>query len=248
MLASDFFLEGSMKLFCLRARRAFCLGSIAVAINVLTACGGDSGSSPSGNINGTAAIGAPLGGAAIQATCKNGSGTTTANAAGVYSVTFRFDGPCTLTATSGSVVIHSVAAGPGTYNLTPLTELLVAYLAAQLGTTVNGLLTGIQNNTSFQSALSNRTVLTNAEAAVAQIIKKLYGVNLSSTAFLSTAFVTGQPGIDADLDKFASMGAIDATGKPSTALLNAAIAAGAAAPIRGTGGNPTGGTGGTGAT
>jgi len=237
-----------MKLAQHSVSRMLRLGSAAIVINALTACGGGSGTSPSANINGTAAIGAPLAGATIQLTCKNGATTTTTNAAGAYSATFAFDAPCVLTGTGGGTVLHSFAAGSGTYNLTSLTELLVNYLAAQLGTTANGLLTGIASNTAFQSALANSTVILNAEAAVAQIIKNTYGITLSSSAFLTTAFVTGQPGPDADLDKLQSAGALSASGEPAATLLQKTITAGAANPIKSGGGGATGGTGGTGGT
>jgi hypothetical protein len=233
-----------MKLFDMPAIRVLRLGSIVMATSALFACGGGSGgSSPTATINGTAAIGSALANATVQITCKNGSGSTTTNSNGAFSATFAFDGPCVLTATQGSVVVQSLAAGAGTSNVTPLTTLLLSYIAAQLGTTLNGLLSGIQSNASFQSALSSSTVIANGETAVAQLVQENYGVTLSSSAFLTTSFVPGQPGPDADLDTLQSKGAIDSTGAPAPALTTAAATAGASAPITTGGGSPTGGTG-----
>jgi len=112
------------------------------------------------------------------------------------------------------------------------------------------LLAGITSNPSYQSALSNSTVIANAQAAVVTLIKNTYGITLSSSSFLTVSFTPGQPGADADLDTLQTAGAISANGQPAASLAAAAIAAGAAAPISGGGGGggATGGTGGTGGT
>ncbi|TDY16881.1 hypothetical protein B0G81_8010 [Paraburkholderia sp. BL6665CI2N2] len=240
-----------MKLPGITVVRGLRLGSIAIATSALVACGGGGGgSSPTATIKGTAAVGSPLANATIQMVCKNGSTNATTDGNGAFSATFAFDAPCVLTASGGTIVIHSLASGAGTYNLTSLTDLLLSYIAGQLGTTLNGLLTGIQNNPSFQGALSNSAVIANAETAVAKLVKADYGVTLSTSAFLTTPFVPGQPGPDADLDALQNAGAVSATtGSPVPALASAALAAGAKAPISGGGGkSPTGGTGGSGAT
>jgi hypothetical protein len=163
-----------MKLLNGATLRTLQFGSMVLATSALVACGG-SGDSPGATVSGTAAVGAAMANASIVLTCKNGSGSATANASGAYSATFNFDGPCAITASSSSTALHSFAVGAGTYNVTPLTELLLSYLAGQLGTTVSGLLSGIASNTTFQSALSNSTVVANAQAAVAQLIKTEYG-------------------------------------------------------------------------
>jgi hypothetical protein len=234
-----------MKLLDMTAIRLLQLGSVAMMTSALVACGGgsSSGSPPTGTIDGTAAIGAALANATVQMTCKNGSGSATTNSSGAYSATFAFDGPCFLTATSGSIVMNSMASGAGSYNVTPLTTLLLSYIAAQLGTTVSGLESGIQSNTSFQSALSSSTVVGNAETAVATLLQTSYGVTLSTSSLLTTSFVPGQPGLDADLDALQTAGEIDSTGTPASSLTTAAAAAGASAPITTSGSGPTGGTG-----
>jgi hypothetical protein len=239
-----------MKLLNGATLRTLQFGSMTLAISALVACGGgtNSGGSPVGTVSGTAAVGAALANASITLSCKNGSGSATANSNGAYTATFAFDGPCTITASAGAITIHSFAAGAGTFNVTPLTELLLDYIAGQLGTTVSGLLSGITSNASFQGALSNSTVIANAQAAVVKLIKDTYGITLSSSSFLTTAFTPGASGADADLDTLQAAGAITSDGQPAASLASAAQAAGAAAPISGGNGGATGGTGGSGGT
>nr|WP_116339989.1 hypothetical protein [Cupriavidus taiwanensis] len=112
-----------------------------LAAAVLTACGGGGGDSTPTNaptatkISGTAAVGAALGGATVQAKCAAGSGTATTAADGTF--TLSIEGatrPCVLSVkTPDGTTLHSVVeAGTGTTavaNITPLTELVTASLA-----------------------------------------------------------------------------------------------------------------------
>jgi hypothetical protein len=238
-----------MKLFNGAKLRAVQYGSIVLAVSALAACGGgDSGSSPGATVSGTAAVGAALANAAVTLTCKNGAGSATSNSSGAYKATFQFDAPCAITATGSTATIHSFAAGAGTYNVTPLTELLLSYLAGQLGTTVSGLLSGISSNASFQNALTNSTVIANAQAAVAKLILDTYGITLSSSSFLTVSFTPGTAGADSDLDTLQAAGAITSDGQPAASLAAAALAAGQAAPISSSSSGATGGTGGSGGT
>ncbi len=235
-----------MGLFNAGTLRTLQYGSIVIAASVLVACGGSTnGSSPGATVSGTAAVGAALANATVSLTCKNGSGSATSSANGAYSATFNFDPPCAITASSGNVTIHSFAAAPGTFNVTPLTELLLSYLAGQLGTTESALLAGISTNATFQNALTNSTVINNAVAGVAALIKKLYGITLSPGSFLTTAFTPGTNGPDSDLDALLAAGAITSNGLPVASLISAAVAAGAASPISSgsAGSGPTGGVG-----
>jgi hypothetical protein len=240
------FLGKNMNRFNTPVRRCFQLGSIALVTSALFACGGG-GDSPNGTIKGTVAIGAPMKNGALTFVCKNGSSNTTTDANGAYSTTFKFDGPCAITAAGGPITLHSFASAAGTVNITSLTELLLSYLAAQLGTTVDGLLAGIPSNATYQSALSSSATIANAQQAVAKIIKDTYGITLSSSAFLTTAFTIGQ-GQDKDLDQLGTAGAVDANGKPVATLTATVIAAGTAAGGGTGGGTPGGATGGTGGT
>lgn len=118
--------------------------AISAAALVLTACGGSDPTSGVDSlaaqvVNGTAATGAPMPSAMINATCGSASGTATTASDGTYSVKVTGGSlPCVLTATSsdGTTVLHSLVAGTGTSSsaavaqITPLTELLVAQLAA----------------------------------------------------------------------------------------------------------------------
>jgi hypothetical protein len=233
-----------------KAARIAWFAPLALIASTLAACGGDSGGSPpSGTIQGTAAVGAPLANAQIQVSCKNGTSNVSTNANGAYSSQFTFDPPCELIATSGNTLLHSFAAGPGTYNITPLTELLLVYLAGQLNTTLDGLLAGITANPTYQSALTNSTVIANAERGVATLVQQTYGVTLSTSSFLTTAFTPGQP-LDQALDALQSKGALQANGQPVPTLVSDTYAAGqTAGPIGGgNSGGATGGTGGTGLT
>lgn len=120
---------------------------------VLTACGGGSGdgttTTPAGGsgsapvttkISGTAAVGAALAGATVQAKCATGSGTATTAADGTFTINIaNAVRPCVLAVTSGGTTLHSVVeGGAGTSvvaNITPLTELLTAALAGGSTTT-----------------------------------------------------------------------------------------------------------------
>lgn len=235
-----------MKTMKKAALRALQVGTFALA-GTLAACGGgdDSPSTTPSNassatINGTAATGAAMANAAITIVCATGNGSGTTDANGAFSVTFVLAGPCTITGTNGTTTLHSFASGGGTYNLTPLTELLLTYLAGQLGTDLNGLLSGLASNPTYQSALTNPAVVAAAANGVAQTIKDETGVTLSTSAFLTTPFKPGQTGQDSDLEALKSKGAIGGNGQPSATLLGKVGDAGKAA------GKPTGGKGGSG--
>ncbi|WP_211948535.1 hypothetical protein [Cupriavidus yeoncheonensis] len=119
----------------------------AIAIAALSACGGggDSASSPSPSpstsvtpttvIKGTAAVGAALPNATVQAKCAVGSGTATTAADGTFTLNIQgATRPCVLSvATPDGQTLHSVLeSGTGTSavaNITPLTELVTASIA-----------------------------------------------------------------------------------------------------------------------
>jgi hypothetical protein len=212
--------------------RALKFSSMMLAAGTLAACGGghhDSGNPPASSIKGTAAVGAAMANASVTLACKSGNGSATADANGSWTATFAFDGPCAITATNGAVTLHSFAAGAGTFNVTPLTELMLSFLAGQMGTTVSGLLSGITSNPAYQSALTNSTMIASAQAAVVKLIKDTYGITLSSASFLTVSFTPGTAGADSDLDTLLAAGAITSNGQPAATLTSAATAAGAAA-------------------
>lgn len=113
----------------------------AMAAAALSACGGGSDSqssapdAPVTKIAGTAAVGAALPNAQVQARCASGSGTATTAADGTFTLSItNATRPCVLSVTTpDGTALHSVVeAGTGTSavaNITPLTELITASLA-----------------------------------------------------------------------------------------------------------------------
>lgn len=114
----------------------------ALTLAALSACGGSDDNAaapapvaPTTTIQGTAAVGAALANAAVQARCANGTGTATTGADGRFSI--QISGatrPCVLSVqTPDGTMLHSVVEpGDGTAanaNITPLTELITAALA-----------------------------------------------------------------------------------------------------------------------
>jgi len=198
------------------------------------------------SIAGTAATGKALADATISIDCARGSLSVAADANGNYHATLSAVTPCMIAANSGVTTLHSVVFAGGTYNVTPETDLLLSYLAAQLGTNESGLIAGVAANTQFQQALQNQTDVLTAQAAVVQSLQQTYGVTLSTPNFLTTSFVVGQPGEDSDLEALLARGAIDANGEPDAAAVTLMVTAGAAHPIA-TSPATTSGSGGTGA-
>lgn len=117
----------------------------ALAAAALSACGGGSDSqsstpapaTPTTKIAGTAAVGAALANATVQAKCASGSGTATTAADGTFTIDIpNAKRPCVLSvSTPDGTTLHSVVeAGSGTTataNITPLTELITASIAGK---------------------------------------------------------------------------------------------------------------------
>lgn len=129
--------------------RSVVLLAVVVALGaVLGACGGgggggsssDTGSASNGmaQISGVAAVGAPIVGASVTAKCADGSGFTITVST---TVTGEYTGevdesslPCALKVSGGSpaVVLHSMTYSAGITNITPLTDLAIAYASSEL--------------------------------------------------------------------------------------------------------------------
>lgn len=122
-------------------KKRFALMAIPAAIALaLTACGGgdgegsttSNGGSASGfKLTGTAAIGAPLSGATVEASCQQGQGTATSNAQGTFIINVANGaGPCILrtfgTYEGTQFELFGAAQADGTANVTPLTTLIVS--------------------------------------------------------------------------------------------------------------------------
>jgi hypothetical protein len=209
------------------AALASCGGSFCLGVD---GCGGRV-TPPNVTLSGAAATGHALASATVGIGCAQGSGTALSDGGGNYSITLNATFACIIAVTSGGTTLHSVAYTGGTFNTTPETDLMLVYLAAQLGTTENGLLAGFSTNPTFQQALANQTNVLAAQTAVVTNLQQHYAVKLSVPAFLSTPFVVGQPGVDSDLEALAAAGAIDANGMPDPAAVSLLAAAGSSRPL-----------------
>ncbi|MDQ7977924.1 hypothetical protein QYH69_11800 [Paraburkholderia sp. SARCC-3016] len=206
---------------------ASCGGSFCVGVNGCTG----SNTLPGVSVSGTAATGRALASANVVASCAQGSGSALSDGGGNYRLDLNAALPCIITVTSGSTTLHSVAYSNGTFNTTPETDLMLVYLAAQLGTNENGLIAGFQTNGTFQQALANQNNVLAAQTAVVTNLQQRYAVTLAAPAFLTTPFVVGQPGVDSDLDALATAGAIDANGMPDPAAVSLLTTAGSSRPL-----------------
>jgi hypothetical protein len=200
---------------------------------------------PNVAISGTAATGRALASAMVSFSCAQGSGSALSDGGGHYSITFNGTLPCILTVTSGGTALHSLAFAGGTFNTTPETELMLVYLASQLGTNETSLIAGFPSNSEFQHVLANQADVLAAQSAVVTNLQQRYAVALTAPAFLTTPFIVGQAGVDSDLGALAAAGAIDANGMPAPAAVSLLSAAGLAHPLTTTS-TPSSGTGGTG--
>ncbi|KVQ83883.1 hypothetical protein WK07_07290 [Burkholderia multivorans] len=212
----------------------------AAALATLAACNGDAcfgldvcfndGTQPV-TVSGTAATGHALASAPVTVSCAQGSATTLTDGGGHYRVTVDATVPCVIAVTSGGTTLHSLAYAGGTFNTTPETELLLVYLAAQLGTNTAGLIGNFQGTARYRQAMGSADAAQAAQSAVVANLQQQYTVTLSTPAFLTTPFTVGQPGVDADLDALAKAGAIDSNGMPAAAAVALLTQAGAAHPL-----------------
>lgn len=122
--------------------RIFRLSQAATAAAVtlvLSACGGGAGSSETQGakqiqVNGTAAVGAPIANAALNFTCVAGGGNSlaTTDANGSYSLTLDATLPCLVTVDSGSGTrLSGAITAAGVANVTPFTHLALQGLSLQ---------------------------------------------------------------------------------------------------------------------
>jgi hypothetical protein len=204
-----------------------CGGSFCVGLD---SCGGGNGLQNVA-LSGTAATGKALASATVSFRCARSSGSTLSDGGGHYSITFNATLPCILTVTSGGTTLHSLAFAGGTFNTTPETELMLVYLASQLGTSETSLIADFPSNSQFQQVLINQTDVLAAQSAVVTNLQQRYAVTLTAPAFLTTPFIAGQAGVDSDHGAQATAGAIDANGMPDPAAVSLLSAAGLAHPF-----------------
>jgi hypothetical protein len=212
-----------------------------VSILTLASCSGsvclgtdgcfDESSGQTISVSGTAATGRALANAIVSIDCADGGASTVSDSAGNYSATFVAVLPCVITATASGATLHSLAFAGGTFNTTPETELMLVYLAAQLGTDVPHLITNFPSSGRYQQALESETDVFGAQAAVVANLQQQYKLTLRVPMFLTTAFAVGQAGVDSDLIALANAGAIDANGMPDAQAVALLSQAGAAHPL-----------------
>ncbi|CAJ6136600.1 hypothetical protein AQ962_28645 [Burkholderia pseudomallei] len=218
------------------------LGTLCiVSLAALSGCRGDAcfgfdgcfddGGVQTVTLSGTAATGPALASATVNVDCARGSVATLSDGGGHYSVTFDAALPCAITVTSGGTSLHSLAYAGGTFNTTPQTELLLVYLAAQLGTSPARLIGDLPNSSRLQQALENQTNVQAAQTAVVANLQQRYAVMFAVPGVLTTPFFVGQPGVDSDLGALANAGAIDANGMPDALAVSLLQQAGAAHPL-----------------
>ncbi len=223
-----------------------------LAATTLSACGGNSciglnycgAPSPPPGIafSGTAATGKALASTTVNLNCAQGAGSALTDGGGNYSVTLAVTPPCLLSVTSGATTLHSLAYTGGTFNITPETDLLLTYLAAQLGTTEAGLVANFASNAQYQQTLASASSVQAAQSAVVASLQQHYALTLAVPAFLTTPFTVGTAGIDTDLGALAAAGAIDANGMPDPAAVALVSTAGQANALAAAPSSPASGT------
>lgn len=204
-------------------------GLLLGASLLLAACGGGGGGGGGSSltVRGTAALGAPIAGASVTATCKRGSGSVTTNSDGSYTVVIGDgEGPCLLKLTQANgVPLYSITSGSGatqTTNITPMTNLLVEYLSNVPGVTAadpaswfaqpaaRALLadtTALSTRVTQDFIPALQTLLSNAGSSLTLPV---------STDFLLASF-TAAPGNTTDdiLEELAAQSVVTATGEPA---------------------------------
>lgn len=181
---------------------------------LLAACGGSGGGGLGGGsaltLKGTAAIGHAVVGP-LSATCKTGSGSTTSNSDGSFTMVIADGvGPCLLKMTTNGATLYSISSGTAstqTANLTTMTTLLVEYLRNVPGMTAS-------TPEAWFALPQAKTLLANSTALTKRIVDDFIPalkalmpagtvLSLTDAGFLFTTFTpnpTTSP-TDADLEK-----------------------------------------------
>jgi hypothetical protein len=224
------------------------VGGLAV---LLAACGGDDAPErPRVTITGTAAVGAAMINRPVAVVCQTGSGATITDDNGKFSVAIDAAvGPCLLSTTvavTGGATLRSLAKGDGTpANITPLTELLTQYVAAQAGAGANAGVppTAIVTNAKVNKVMTDAAALANSVNRLLSAVRTGAGSAGATLAipvdFLtanlvakSTANAVGNEQ-DVILDTLRARNLVAATGAPSAAVVNAVTADALANPVTG---------------
>ncbi|HSM21337.1 MAG TPA: hypothetical protein VK876_03910 [Rubrivivax sp.] len=169
-------------------------------------------------VGGTAATGAAIGGAVVQARCAAGTGAATTSASGSYSIEMAGASlPCLLRVTAADgTELHSLASEPdagsndsATANITPVSELVVAQLGGQ---------SPADFFATFDAAAAGALGAAAVQQAVDHVVEvvKAAGIDLSGVGHVLSAPLVaaaeGNPGNDFDQKLDALMVQLEASG------------------------------------
>lgn len=219
------------------------LALVLLAGFALVSCGGGGGggsSTPDASIlSGVAAVGTPIVNGTINVVCAAGSAltTTTTGSTGAWQITLSGQTlPCAVQVSGGTIngaanatPYHSIATAPGTVNVTPFTDLIVANLAGTA--TPSAWFAGLRNTPTPLAAIGQ----TQVTAALAKLSTALSGLTLlSSTNPITTVFTPTAGNVSDDM-LIALATALTKTGVMYTSLLSNASVPSFAAPVAGFG-------------
>jgi hypothetical protein len=173
---------------------------VAGMVSTLAACGGDNDpiTPPPAmtfamTMTGTAATGAAIGRGNISAVCRVGSAITATAENGSYTVKVVApgEGPCIISVTKGDLTLRSIATGDGSKaNVTPLSEMLVQYIAVSSGAGVDATAAQLVQSANVRTIVTNPTMMAATVTQVAQIVETAAGPGVTvPTDFLTGALV-----------------------------------------------------------
>lgn len=209
--------------------------------STLAACGGGGGSNHNNTspvvpppvsyaitVTGTAATGAAIVNANLAAACKVGVANAITGAEGGYTakVPAPGEGPCILSVVNNGVTLRSLANGDGAKaNITPLTEMLVSYIAISSGAGAAATPTQLAQNANVRTIVTNATLLSATVNDLAQVISAATnGAVVVPADFLTATLVpksATNPGNaqDAVLEALKAAKVVDTSGAIAPALL-----------------------------
>ncbi len=220
----------------------------AITVALLSGCGGGGGSSSPAtststpatrNLGGVAAVGSPIVAGTINVSCASGSAlaSTTTSSMGAWQVTLAGQTlPCAVQVTGGTISgvanttpYQSIAITPGTVNVTPLTDLMVANLAGTATPSV--WFAGLSANPAPLTAI-NQASVTGALAKMSAALPALTSLNTINP--IITAFTPTSGNVSDDM-LTALKTAMTNTGVTYTSLLSNASVPAFTAPVTGFG-------------
>jgi hypothetical protein len=183
-------------------------------------------------LRGVAATGLAIDGGTVDVQCVSGTGTATTLANGSYSVTISGGtGPCLVTVTKDSVVLHSIApkssTGTAIANVTPISDAIVQALVAAKGAVlVTDLVTSasaIPSNTDLSTVVT--AVIEQVNAALALLTPPLPPLDLGTDLLGQANYVAATnlspdsgDALDKALDALVAAGSGSLPGSLTTAI------------------------------